>query len=283
MGQANDMGRNYHSKVILALSIPQIILLIAVSCAGLFVPGSYPKETLNWQAQSMAQDAVDLFLLTPLLVVTALLAAKNNRIAWLLWSGLNLYLIYTFVIYCFDINFNKLFIAYCLTLGLSFYSFVYFLYSEIKIPAHVFARKTITRFIAVYFLVIAIVFYCLWLSEIIPAVGDDDTPKTVKESGLTTNPVQVIDLAIFLPGLFIVAALVFKNRILGFIFIPAMLVFMILMDITIAVLMVVMKFNGFGGDYTLIMVMTALALLSLGLLIAYLKTGDFVMDKPEPM
>jgi len=29
--------------------------------------------------------------------------------------------------------------------------------------------------------------------------------------------------------------------------------------------------------------MTALALLSLGLLIAYLKTGDFVMDKPEPM
>src|SRR4030095_2929 len=254
--------------------------LIAVSCAGLFVPGSYPKETLNWQAQSMGQDAVDLFLFTPLLVVTALLAAKNNRIAWLLWSGLNLYLIYTFVIYCFDINFNKLFIAYCLTLGLPFYSFIYFLHSEIKMPARVSARKTITRFIAVYFLAIAIVFYCLWLSEIIPALANDETPKTVKESGLTTNPVHVIDLAIFLPGLFIVATLVLRNKTLGVIFIPAMLVFMVLMDITIGAIMVVMKLNGFEGDYTLIIVMTSLALLSLGLLITYLRTGDFVMHKP---
>lgn len=79
MGQANDTKRNYHGKVILALSIPQILLLIAVSCAGLFVPASYSKETLNWQAQAMGQDAMDLFLLTPLLVVSALLAAKNNR------------------------------------------------------------------------------------------------------------------------------------------------------------------------------------------------------------
>jgi len=36
---------------------------------GLFIPDTYAKETANWQAQALAQDIFDLFLITPLLLI----------------------------------------------------------------------------------------------------------------------------------------------------------------------------------------------------------------------
>src|SRR5215470_7522053 len=89
-----------NGNVILALSIPQAILVAGVSCAGLLLHDAYSRETLNWQAQAIGQDAVDLFLVVPFLLLATFFAAQKNRIAWFLWSGVNLYLIYTFVIYC---------------------------------------------------------------------------------------------------------------------------------------------------------------------------------------
>jgi hypothetical protein len=277
MPLSNNSKVNYNRKVVLALSIPQCILITAVSCVGLSMPGLYSQETLNWQVQSLGQDTVDLFVVTPSLVITAIYAWKNNKIGWLLWSGVNLYLIYTFVIYCFDVHFNRLFILYSVTLGLSFYSFAYFLYWEIKkpiVPAP--TKKPITRIIAVYLLGISLIFYFLWLTEIIPAIMNNVRPKTLIDSGLTTNPVHVIDLAILLPGIFLVAILILVNQALGLVLVAPLLVFMFLMDITIAVLMIAMKRNGFEGDYVLISAMAVLALFSLGLLIGYLRDLTFV-------
>ena len=267
-----NVSPHCNSNVILALSIPQAFFIIGVSCAGLLLPDAYSAETLNWRAQAIGQDAVDLFLVVPFLLLTTFFAAQKNRIAWFLWSGVNLYLIYTFVIYCFNIHFSKLFVAYCCTLGLSFYSLFYFLYIEIKEPVKdVVVNKSLARIIAIFFLVISVLFYSLWLSEIIPASVNATTPKTLVESGLTTNPVHVIDLAIILPGLFIVAIFTLKGKMLALLLVPAMLVFMVLMNITIAVLIIVMKRNGLEGDYTLSIAMAVLALISASLLIAYLR------------
>jgi len=267
-----NLSPQCNGNVILALSIPQAILVIGVSCAGLLLPDAYSTETLNWQAQTIGQDAVDLFLVVPVLLLATFFAAQKNRIAWLLWSGVNLYLIYTFAIYCFNIHFSRLFIAYCFTLGLSFYSLFYFLYIEVKgSVTDVVVKKSLAKIIGIFFLVISVSFYFLWLSEIIPASVAGTTPKSLVESGLTTNPVHVIDLAIFLPGLFLVAVFAIKGKMLGFFLVPAMLVFMVLMSITIAVLIMVMKRNGFEGDYALSIGMAVLALISASLLIAYLR------------
>jgi hypothetical protein len=59
------------------------------------------RETANWQAQSIGQDFVDLFLVTPCLLISAILAFRNNRNAKMIWGGVVLYITYTFVIYCF--------------------------------------------------------------------------------------------------------------------------------------------------------------------------------------
>ena len=269
MTTAYGIKRNGYFKVILTLTLPLALLVTTVSSVGIFSNTFYAKEALSWQVQSIGQDIIDLVLIVPLLLVTALLSSKLRVIGVWLWGGVILYLIYTFVIYSFDVHFNKLFIAYCLTLGLSFYAFLHFMYIQIKEPVKIEITNTARKVIGTYFITIATLFYILWLSEIVPAVIHDTTPKTLLDAGLPTNPVHVIDLAVFLPGIFITGILLIKNIKPGLILTPVMLMFFVLMDITIASLNAMMQQKGLEGSVYVSFVMVALALISLVLLIWY--------------
>ncbi len=262
------------NKTILKLSIPLAGLVIIVSCVGLFTPEFYSAETLNWQSQSLGQDMIDLFLVVPCLILFSILAYRNKRSARVIWGGVVLYLTYTFVIYCFDIHFNKLFIIYCFCLGLSFYSFIYFLftlYSERKIEN--LENKPINRIISIYFICISVVFYFLWLSEILPSIFYNTIPKSIKEAGLPTNAVHVIDLSVFLPSIFLTGILLLKRKPLAYILTPILLTFFVLMDITIGMLVVVVRLKGLESNLILTGGMGVFALVSLILLILYLKNN----------
>jgi len=272
MTQVHTIKQQNYPKAVLALSISLSLLVGMVSIVGIYSPNFYINETLNWQVQSLGQDIIDLVLIVPILITTALLTIKNRTIGTFLWAGVIIYLIYTFVIYSFDVKFNKLFIAYCLTLGLSFYSFSYFIYIQLGEPAILKIEKSAVRkVIGIYFIVIAILFYFLWLSELVPSIIDGITPKILLEAGLPTNPVHVLDLAIILPGIFIIGILLLRNKKFGLIMTPVMLVFFILMDITIGSLSVMMQQKGLEGSLTLTTVMFVLALFSLVLLTWYLR------------
>lgn len=243
-----------------------------VSYAGLFFSGTYAKETANWQAQAFGQDIIDLFLITPLLLITSWLAYKNSRAALLLWSGVLVYLIYTFVLFCFSVHFNYLFIVYCLTLGLAFYAFLYFLFSQFNKPiASWFTEKMPVKTIGIYLILLAGLFYFLWLSEIITATLSNTTPSTITAAGLITNPVHALDLSVVLPGLMIVAILFLKRKPSGLLLVPAALTFGILMDITIGSLVIVMNLKGMETDISLAVIMGTFALFTLGLLIWFFK------------
>ena len=260
------------NRTILLLSLLLTALIITVSCVGLLTPDFYSKETLTWQAQSIGQDMIDLFLIAPCLLITSILAYRNNKAATMVWGGVVLYLTYTFVIYCFDIHFNKLFVIYCLCLGLSFYSLMYFLFDKhTETRNQNFENIPVIRFIGIYFIIVSILFYFLWLAEIIPSIIKNTIPKSVVETGLFTNGVQVIDLAVFLPAIFITGIFLMKRKSFGFILTPVMLTFFVLMDITIGMLVVVMKMKGVAGDLTLTAIMSILALISLVLLIWYFR------------
>src|SRR5262245_26042156 len=116
----------------LSFSLPLAAVVIACSLAGMLTPGFYEKETPNWQAQSYGQDLVDLFLIVPALLVTAVAGRKNEK-SFLVWGGVVLYVAYTFVLYCFDVHFNSLFFFYCIALGLSFYACLYFALQKDKL------------------------------------------------------------------------------------------------------------------------------------------------------
>jgi len=243
-------------------------MIIVVSCVGIFEKDFYAKETFNWRAQALGQDMVDLFLIVPALLVTAILTFKRKGIAALLWAGTVLYVIYTFMIYCFDVHFNRLFIVYCLALGLSFYSFLWFLFTQIKAPIiRGINKNSAIKITAVYFIVIPVIFYCLWLSEIIPATINDRTPKSLREMGLFTNPVHVLDLSLILPAILVNGILIFKRDTLGFALSFIILSFFILMDITIGWLAFMMKQKGVESNLSVTIVMTILTLFSLAILI----------------
>jgi hypothetical protein len=263
------------NKIILKLSLPLGVLMIYASVVGLITPGFYAAESLNWQAQAAGQDEIDLFLVSPVLIITAMLARKNKT-AFLLWGGVNLYLTYTYVIYCFDVHFNNLFIVYCFIFGLSFYSFLYFLVSQInERRAKKIYVKIIIKIIALYFLLIACLFYFIWLSEIIPAIIHHTMPKGIIETGLFTNPIQVIDLSVVLPGFFLTAIFLLKKKSIGLWLAPCMLMFCILMDVTIGWLIIVMKRKGVEADYVITIIMSALGVLSIILLTGYLKAVKY--------
>ncbi len=262
-----------HVRIVTAFSILLVLLVAGVSLVGIFTPDFYANEKLSWQVQALGQDIIDLVLVVPILLVTTLIAFNIEKTVVFLWAGILLYIIYTFTIYTFDIHFNKLFILYCIILGIALYVFLYFIYWQIKDPIIESINRTVVKVVGIYFLLIAVFFYFLWLLEIVPNAVNGTTPSSLMESGLPTNPIHVIDLAIFLPGIFITGILLLRNIKLALTISPFMLVFFILMDITIATLGAMMQQRDVEGNYfSLTSAMWLLALFSLVLLVWYMRS-----------
>ncbi|HEX2787712.1 MAG TPA: hypothetical protein VHP32_07390 [Ignavibacteria bacterium] len=258
-------------KVILALSIPLALCVVIASYYGIFT-NLYKLETTNWNAQAIGQDIIDLFVVTPVLLIAAFLSYNNHKTAMLIWGGTVIYLLYTFLIYTFSVHFNSMFIVYCFALGLSFYSFLYFILCIGKEELNEwFSENAPVKFTAVYFIIIFVMFYFLWLSQIIPAISGGTVPADLRESGLFTNPVHVIDLSIFLPAILLTAIFLLRKNPLGFLLAPAILMFFILMDITLAFLIVVMNSRGIESSYTVAIIMSILAVFSLFVLMWWVR------------
>jgi len=261
-------------KVILSLSLPLVALLVMCSAAGLLYPEIYDLSTPNWLTQTVAQDGVNLLLISPVLTVSALYAFQGVKFAFLMWGGTVGYLVYTFLIYCFSVHFNELFIFYCLVLGLSVFSVVWFIITQVRTPVvKQLNSPLLNRVTGVYFIVVSLVFYSLWLLDIIPALFSSGVPPSLVESGLMTNPVQAIDLSVVLPLLFMSGIMAVKARPFTAILIPVILIFFILMDATIATLTIVMIQNGFGGSPAVAVIMGILMLFSVALLIAFVRSN----------
>jgi hypothetical protein len=254
-------------NIVLLISAIQVLLIVFTCITALFTPGFYKSESTNWQAQSLGQDIVDCFFAAPVLLIAAFLSARGNAKAHDIWGGVNLYLTYTYLIYCFDVHFNRFFLFYCIILGLSFYSSVLFFYRQIQSriePAK--NNRPVLKTTGIYFVIIAVVFSVLWLKDIIPPVLNNQTPAILQQVGLFTSPVHVIDLSVFLPGLFITGVLMLRKKEIAIQLAPALLVFMILMNLTIGFLIVFMKQKGVESDLAVPAFMVLLAIFSFLLL-----------------
>jgi hypothetical protein len=258
------------------LSLIAGVLIISSGFAAILTYDFYSKETLNWQVQSLGQDYINVFLIGPFLIITSFLAYKKSGVLPL-WAGATIYIIYTYIIFCFDVKFNSLFIIYCLILGMSFYSLLYFVYTSLgKGKAE---HNTFHKITSVYLMVIAVIFYVLWLSELLPSIINGTIPKTLIDAGLSTNPVHAIDLSVALPGIFLSGLFLFRKNYIGYVTAPIVLVFCILMDITIGFLAMYMKFRGIESDISITIIMGVLAVISIILLIPFMKQNAQVNEK----
>lgn len=260
---------------VLWISFLLVVLVGITSVTGLYTPEFYAREAPNWQVQSVGQDLVNLFLIVPVLICSAFLTYKKRKAVILVWGGVLLYLVYTFTIYCFAVHFNKLFIIYCFIWGLSFYGFSWFLFNLVKEHFPTEAFVTIPRLTTgIFFIILSVLFYLLWFFDIVTAMFNNQIPENVKETGLYTNPVHVLDISILLPGVLIIAVFLLKKKLLGFLLAPVLLAFFILMDITIGILAILLKNKGMDSGYEVVVIMGFLTVFSCILLLNYIKKID---------
>jgi hypothetical protein len=126
-----------------------------------------------------------------------------------------------------------------MTLGISFYTFIYILYQVwLQISDDLFRVRLPVRSLRVFLFITVWIFCFLWLREDVTAILLTVPSITLTDAGLFTNPIHVLDLAIFLPGFCIVAHLLKKDNGLGKLLVPCILFFSALMDINIIALFV---------------------------------------------
>jgi hypothetical protein len=253
-------------------------LMAMTSLAGILVPSLYAKESVNWAAQAVGQDWVDLLVAVPWLAITTVLSARGSlRAAFLLAGGLA-YTLYEFVIYGFSLHFNALFLVYCAELGVSFFALVGL--------AHRFARDDASRWfsepvpargVGVFLIAIGACFAMAWLGDIVPAVISGTVPQTIAEAGTTTNPVYVLDLAVVLPLHVVAGVALLRRRPVGKVLAPVILSFGVLMALSIAGMMFVMRLRGVEASIAVaiaMMIVSTASAVFLGMLLAKVRKTE---------
>ncbi|MDT8402559.1 MAG: hypothetical protein RQ743_12760, partial [Bacteroidales bacterium] len=239
-------------KTITLLTLIMLVFLATASIFGVFVDITYARETASMAAQGMGQDIVDLFLVVPAVIICLFLMRKEKRIATLLFGGLVFYVLYSFIIYSMGVHFNLMFLVYCFTLGTASYIFILYFYALSRVNVKDwFDERTPNQGIAIFFIVVAALFYLLWLRDVLPSIVENEVPKSVSDYDLLVNPVHVIDISFALPGLIITAVLLFRKHNLAYILAPAGLVFMIVLTIALAAMVIMTRIKGISEDASL--------------------------------
>jgi hypothetical protein len=177
--------------------------------------------------------ALIMFVLAlPVLAVGLVTSTRGSVWGWAALIGALGYLTYNATLLVYATPFNELFLAYVALLGLSLWSLV----SALLDPRPLLApdSKLPARGIAAFILTVVALNALAWLRLVVPDLGKDP-PGFLDGTGLTTNPIYVQDLAIWLPALAIVAVLLWQRRPSGVFLAGAGLVFWEIEAIGVAV------------------------------------------------
>jgi hypothetical protein len=263
----------------IALSAAAGVLMAVASAAGLYLPDLYANESVSWAAQGVGQDFVNVVVVCPALLVSAYLVARGSRRALLVWLGLLLYVIYSYVLYAFFVHFNRLFLVYVSVLGLSFWAVVAASADLrlVRLTAGFDRHRTFAA--VVYLMVSALLFGTLWLVDIVHAMAAGTSPHGVTEVGLPVNPIHVLDLAFALPAMAVTSVSLWKNRPFGLFFAVPLMTFAVAMGAAIVAMSIVMQRRGLIPDAS-----GTVAVSSLAIVTALILISDYVRRiHNEPM
>jgi hypothetical protein len=201
-------------------------LVLVTSLSGIFVAGTYARDTASWAQQARAQDFADLAAVF-ILAVSTYLASRRSVRGFQVWAGVMLFVIYTFAIFAFASAFNGLFLVYVAVFGLATYSFIGGVlrldFEAIGKLAPIGQRAGTP--LGLLLIALALAFAIIWLGQDVPAILNDTVPLSVTQAGLLTNPIHVLDLALYLPAIFVSGLSLLRGRALGQVFSLPFLVF----------------------------------------------------------
>ena len=162
---------------------------------------------MNGSARGTALTMLALAL--PVLAVGLVTSTRGSVWGRAALIGALGYLTYNATLLVYATPFNELFLAYVTLLGLSLWSLV----SALLDPRPLLApdSRLPARGIAAFILTVVALNVLAWLRFVVPDLGEDP-PGFLDGTGLTTNPIYVQDLAVWLPALAIVAVLLWQRR-----------------------------------------------------------------------
>lgn len=249
-----------------------IALLLVVAAGGELIFDVFRGDSPYLVAQAMGQDFVTLAVALPALIVGAVLAGRGSDRARLVWLGVLVYLVYTYVIYAFHVRFNPLFLVYVALLGLSLYALIGgFATTDFEgIRARYAARARPAKTASTFLLAVAALFYVLWLGEVVPALLSGEVPRSVSDNGTPTNGVHVLDMAWILPALAMAGLWLRRGRAVGYALAGALLTFLSLLALAIVAMVVAMALYGEATSVAPVAIFGLLAAASLWVLLRYM-------------
>ncbi|MBN1120747.1 MAG: hypothetical protein JXJ17_06685 [Anaerolineae bacterium] len=252
------------------MTLPIVILTAAAALIELFVKGTL-RDAPNVVAQGVAQDIATLAVALPVLVISAILAARGSLRARLVWLGGLVYIVYTYMFYAFAVEFNALFLVYMAILGCSFYTLVGGLLTTDREAAfEKFGSGRFVRPVAVLFWIMAALFSMLWLKEDVPALLSGTVPESVTASNMMTNPVHVLDYAFLIPALVMSGVWLRRGRPAGVLIAPPVMVFSVILGAAIIAMWIGERLAGFDPALPMLIVFSAIVVVNLAGLIGLL-------------
>jgi hypothetical protein len=249
------------------LTLSTALLAAAASATGLLAADRiYGQETVLLSDAASAQDLVTLLPVAPLLAVLALWARRGSLRAFLCLPGCLAFIVYNYAIYALSIHFGPLFLVWVVVLGLSIFALVGALATaDMSAIKGCFAGRAMPG--TVWFLiVVAALFIGLWLSEIVPDLIAGDPSRSARDWNVPTNPVHVLDLAFFLPGVITSGVLLRRRHPLGYATAAGQLVWLALTCLPILTTPLVANARGHAPGWAVTLPIGALLLAILAVL-----------------
>lgn len=269
--RSGTKGSATRTKVWLWFTVPIALLVAIAAGSGFFIEGLY-RDTPYFTAQAVGQDLITLVVALPALVIGAILAARGSKRAHLVWLGVLVYLVYSYLIYALAVQFNPLFLVYVALLGFSLYALIGGLvttdFAGIKAR---FSRETPVKAVSVFLTILSVLFYFMWLSETVPALLAGEVPQSVKDNGTPTNAVHVLDMAGILPAMLLAAIWLWKERALGYTLAGIMLTFGTMIVLAVMAMVVSMSLFGQAVAIGQAAIFAIVAAVILGMLAWYLR------------
>ncbi len=265
------IGMNSHSNIWLWFTAPIAILLMIAAGAGVFRSSLY-RDNPSLLAQAIGQDFISLVVVFPALILSAVFAGRGSPRARLVWLGALAYLVYTYASFAFDIRFNSLFLVYVTLLGCSLYALIGGISTANMAGIKTyFTEKTPVKAVSIYLAIIAVLFYFMWLSEIVPALIAGQIPQNIQDSGTPSNAVYVLDMAWILPAFAIAAVNLWRKKNLGYTLAGSLLSFLTLLILAVVGMVIVQVSEGLAVIGPQVIIFGVLLAITLGMLIWYFR------------
>ncbi len=216
-------------------SVALAVVAAVTAAVSFFFWGVFDRNTPMTVGNMRGTALAMLVIAVPILVGSMILASHGSLRARLVWLGALAYIAYNAVMFCFALQFDSFFLLFVALLALSFWALVALLSRFDLAAASAAGAGVPVRTVVVYMLACLVLFAVMWLRDIIPATIGNVLPDSFQGTGLTQNPIYVLDFAFTFPLLAIGAAWLWQRRPWGYVIGGMMLVMLTIETAGIAI------------------------------------------------